>query len=314
MTKFPLLVAWRDLQVHLAALAFGLLLCGPVLANDPEGIAILRAVMAKEKEPGALEQALVQLDALIVRQPGQADAHYARGWVLSRLGRADAAIAAYDKAFDLDSRLADASYNAGVALSRAGRPKDAAVRFDRALAADPKHIDAAYNAGQSYYDIKQFAQALDRWTTASRLAPDDFDAAKKVVQAHMALGNEAEAMKAREKVFALKNAAKDPRLATMKSYVFDQFDVGKYHIYVYETFDTSGDRAYVYRFLVTERDRPLGSVNLETSAVIRDQGVPYILGMNKDRRHTSFPDKTWKTLPAYKIVKAEAIKAIEANF
>ena len=121
-------------------------------------------------------------------------------------------------------------------------------------------------------------------------------------------------MKARDKVLALKKAAKDPQLAKMKSYVFDQFDVGKHHIYVYEAFDTSGDLAYVYQFQVTEHDRPLGSVNLETSAVIREQGTPYILGMDKGDKHTSFSDKTWKTLPAYKVVKAEAIKKIQASF
>jgi tetratricopeptide (TPR) repeat protein len=281
---------------------------------DSEGLAILKVAMEKEKEPGALDKALADLDALVAKQPKQADAHYARGWVLSRLGRAEPAVAAYDKAFELDKKLADAAYNAGVVLARAGKPKDAAVRFDRALAAAPKHVDAAYNAGQTYYDLKQFAKAAERWTTASRLAPDDFNAAKKIVQAYMALGKEAEAMKAREKVFALKKAAKDPQLAKMKSYVFDQLDVGKYHIFVYEAFDTSGDLAYVYQFQVTERDRVVGSVNLETSAVIREQGVPYILGMDKDGKHSSFADKTWKTLPPYKVVKAEAIKKIQAAF
>lgn len=281
---------------------------------DGDAIAILKTAMAKEKDRAALDQALADLDALVVKKPKDADAHYARGWVLSRLGRPDPAVAAYDKAFELDKKLADAAYNAGVVLARAGKGKDAAIRFDRALAADPKHVDAAYNAGQSYYDAKQFAKAAERWTTAARLAPDDFNAAKKVVQAYMALGKDAEAAKAREKVLALRQAAKDPQLAKLKSYVFDQFDVGKYHIYVYEAFDTSGDLAYVYQFQVTEHDRPLGSVNLETSAVIREQGVPFILGMDKAGKHTSFSDKTWKAMPAYKVVKAEAIKKIQASF
>jgi len=270
--------------------------------------------MDKEKEPGVLDKALADLDVLVARQPKQADAHYARGWVLSRLGRLDPAVAAYDKAYELDKKLADAAYNAGVVLSRAGKAKEATARFDRALASDPKHIDAAYNAGQSYYDQKQFEKAAERWTTASQLAPDDFNAAKKLVQAYMALGKEPEAMKARDKVFALKKAAKDPQLAAMKSYVFDQLDVGKHHVYVYEAFDTSGNLAYVYQFQVTEKDRPLGSVNLETSAVIREQGTPFILGMDKGDKHTSFPDKTWKALPPYKVVKAEAIKKIQSSF
>jgi tetratricopeptide (TPR) repeat protein len=298
-----------------SAVAAALVLSLPVHAEpDGEAIAILKVAMAKEKDPAALDRALADLEALLAKKPKDADAHYARGWVLSRLGRSEPAVAAYDKAFELDGKLADAAYNAGVVLSRAGKGKDAVVRFDRALAADPKHVDAAYNAGQSYYDAKQFAKAAERWVTASQLAPDDFNAAKKVVQAYMALGKDTDAAKAREKVLALRKAAKDPQVARLKSWVFDQFDVGKLHVYVYEAFDTSGDLAYVWQFQVTEQDRPLGSVNLETSAVNREQGVPYILGMDKGGTHSSFADKMWKTMPAYRTVKAEAIKKIQASF
>jgi len=44
---------------------------------------------------------------------------------------------------------------------------------------------------------------------------------------------------------AVERWRKDPSLARMKSFVFDQFDVGQFHIYVYEAFDTSGHPAYV---------------------------------------------------------------------
>ncbi|MEO7096415.1 MAG: tetratricopeptide repeat protein [Polyangiales bacterium] len=302
----------RPLLVVLTMLLF----TGPVTAEDKdsEGIAILRVAMDKQKDPAALADALAKLDDLVKTQPKQADAHYARGWVLSRLERGDEAVAAYDKAFALDKKLADAAYNAGVVLARAGKQKDAVARFDKALTADPKLVDAAYNAGQGYYDLKQFAKAAERWTAAQKLVPDDFNTAKKLVQAYMALGKAAEAAKARDKVFALKKASTDPGIVKMKSFVFDQFDVGKLHIFVFEAFDTSGDLAYVYQFQVTESDKPIGSVNLETSAVIREQGVPFLLGMDKGDKHTTFSDKAWKKLPAYKDIKAIAIEKIKASF
>lgn len=301
----------------LLVLAALVMFSGPAVADDTkdsEGIAILRTAMEHEKDPAALGESLAKLDDLVKKQPKQADAHYARGWVLSRLDRGDEAVAAYDKAFALDKRLADAAYNAGVVLARAGKQKDAVARFDKALAADPKHVDAAYNAGQGYYDLKQFAKAAERWSAAQKLAPEDFNAAKKLLQAYVALGKPAEAAKARDKVFALKKAATDPGLVKMKSFVFDQYDVGKFHIFVYEAFDTSGDLAYVYQFQVTEKDKPIGSVNLETSAVIREQGVPFLLGMDKGDKHTTFSDKAWKTLPAYKDIKAIATAKIKASF
>ncbi|MEZ4364012.1 MAG: hypothetical protein R3B48_27815 [Kofleriaceae bacterium] len=54
-------------------------------------------------------------------------------------------------------------------------------------------------------------------------------------------------------MFALKKAATAPALIKMKSFVFDQFIVGKRHIFVYEAFDTSGDLAYVYEFETSSR-------------------------------------------------------------
>jgi len=277
-------------------------------------LAILQRAIDQEKEAGALDQALKELDELATARPRDPDLHYARGWVLSHSGQAAPAVVAYDKAFSLDKTLAAAAYNAGVVLATSGKPKEAAIRFDRALAADPKNVDAAYNAGQSYYDLKNFAKAAQRWSAAAVLTPDDFSVAKKLVQAYVALGQKAKAAKARDKVFALWRAATDPALKNMKSYVYDQFDVGSHHIFVYEAFDTSGDLAYVYEFRVTGGDKVLGSVNLETSAVIREQGVPFILGMDKDGSHQSFSDRTWKTLPAYKDIKAAATKVIKAQF
>lgn len=291
------------------------LLATTVSADDakPEAQVILERAIAGEKQPGVLDQALTDLDALAAKKPRDPDVHYARGWVLSHQGKVEPAVEAYDRAFALDKKLADAPYNAGVVLARAGKSKEAAARFDRALAADPKHVDAAYNAGQSYYDQKDWKRAAERWATASKLAPTDFNAAKKLVQAHVALGNDAAVATARARVIELWKTTTDPALKKKKSYVYDQYEVGKYRIMVNEAFDASGDLAYVYEFVVTEQGRPIGSVNLETSAVIREQGTPYIFGIDKDNVHTTTAI-AWKTLPAYKVVKAEATKLIKAKF
>jgi len=294
---------------------------GPALAGgeaktkDSEAIAILKVAMANEKDLAVLTKALADLDALAVKQPKDADTHYARGWVLSHLGRVEPSVAAYDKAFDLDKTLTSAAYNAGVVLAAGGRNKESLIRFERALAVDPKFVDAAYNAGQGYYNAQEFAKAAERWETVIRLAPNDFEAAKKLVQAYVALGKDAEVAKARERVFALKKAAKVPGLAKMKSYVYDQFDVGAHHVYVYEPFEISGDITYVYKFVVSDHDRMIGSVTLETRTAMRENAAGYMLGIDKSGgvQH-SFRDKIWTTLPAYRVIKAEATKKIEANF
>src|SRR5262249_17016580 len=224
------------------------------------------------------------------------DAHYARGWVLSHIGRSADAIKAYDRALALHPKFADAAYNAGVVYGGLKKDKQAIVYFDKAFAIDPSLVDAAYNAGQSYYNVKDFAHAAARWSAAQKLAPDDFAIAKKLVQAYHALGKDTDAAKARDRVFELH---KQGKAGGAKDFVFDQLDVADRHVYAVETFDTSGDLAYVYRFDVVKNGKTLGSVNLETSAVIREQGMPYLLGMDKGNTHSQL-DKMWKTLPTYK--------------
>jgi tetratricopeptide (TPR) repeat protein len=300
----------------LIALGLAFALVGTAVAEESKSpaLVILERAIAREKKPGVLDQALADLDALIVKNSKDADAHYARGWVLSHAGKNEPAVVAYDRAFELDAKLSDAPYNAGVVLGKLGNSKEAAIRFERALAANPKHVDAAYNAGQSYYDAKDFAKAAQRWELAAKLQPDDFGISKKLVQAYVALDKPAETKRARDKVFALWKSTKDPEVKKLKSYVYDQLDVGKYHVYVYEAFETGGDLAYVYQFKVTLNDKSLGSVNLETSAVIREQGVPYILGVDKGGEHSTMGDHAWKKLPDYKTFKALATKTIEAKF
>jgi tetratricopeptide (TPR) repeat protein len=277
---------------------------------DSEATAILRNAIAHDKDQQVLTESLAAIEKVIAKDDKDAEAHYARGWVLSHLLRGDDAIAEYDRALAIDPKFAAAAYNAGVVLSELNRDKEALVRFDKALAIDPKYVNAAYNAGQSYYNLKDFKHAADRWTTAQKLEPDDFQIAKKLVQVHNALGNAAAAAKARDAVFALWKAGKAGQI---KDYVFDQFDVGGHHIYAFETFDPSGDLAYVYHFVVTDHDQPIGSVNLETSAVIREQGTPYLLGMDKPGVHEQL-GKMFKKLPSYRELKPLVIEAIKAKF
>jgi len=114
-------------------------------------------------------------------------------------------------------------------------------------------------------------------------------------------------------VFALRMSSRDPNVASLKDYVCDQFEVCKRKVFAAETFDTSGDLAYVYRFDVYDGKQRLGSVNLETSAVIREMGTPYLLGMDKPGVHSEL-GLGWKTLPAYKDLKPLVVKAIGDHF
>ena len=277
---------------------------------DTDVKAILDNAIQHEHDKKVLEESLASLDQWLVKHSEDPDGHYARGWVLAHIGRPADAVVAYKRALVLHPKFADAAYNAGVVFGGQKKDREAIVYFDKAFAIDPSLVDAAYNAGQSYYNIKDFAHAAARWSAAQKLAPDDFAVAKKLVQAYRALGKDADAARAREKVLAL---YKEGKAGSAKDFVFDQFDVGSRHVYAAETFDTSGDLAYVYRFDVMLDGNRLGSVNLETSAVIREAGVPYLLAMDKGGTHSQL-GKSFKTLPAYKELRPLVVATIKAKF
>lgn len=279
-----------------------------------DALVIFERAIAAEKNPKALTEALAEVDALIAKNAKDSDAYYVRGWILSRSGKNNnEAVAAYDKAYELDARLADAAYNAGVVLGRTGDTRQAIVRFERALKTNPSHVDAAYNAGQSYYDLGEFKEAAAKWEIAAKLSPEDFQVAKKLVQAYVALGKPPLVKKARDRVFAMWRAGKSPD-GKLKSYVYDQFASGKYHVYVHETFDTSGDTAVIWQAKIALKDKVIGSINLETSAELRGKGTPYGFGVEKDGERVATPEQTWKTLPDYAVWKTLVTKTIEASF
>jgi tetratricopeptide (TPR) repeat protein len=276
-----------------------LALAGSAVADRAKSpaIEILERAAENQKSKAALAAALAELDALIAKEPRNADAHYARGFVLSRSGKLEEAVAAYDKAFELDATLADAPYNAGVVLGRMGKPKEAVVRFDRALGVNKKHVDAAYNAGQIYYDLEDHAKAAARWETALKLAPEDFQIAKKLVQAYVALAKPTKVRAARARVFAMWKAGKDPDQS--KTYVYDQFKAGKYHVHVYEAFDPS---AFVFQAKIAIGDKLHGTITLEQLAITVDKA---------GERSTA---AQFKKAPAYAVFKDAVKKLVGERF
>ena len=77
----------------------------------------------------------------------------------------------------------------------------------------------------------------------------------------------------------------------------------------------SVDRVWPSTVRITIEERtPVALLNYGEMYYIDEQGVPFLLGMDKGDKHTTFSDKAWKTLPAYKDIKAIAIEKIKASF
>ena len=122
---------------------------------------------------GLKAEALAACDRALEINPQYAQAHYNRGVVLDDLGRTAEALAAYDRALEINPQDAQAHYNRGVALSALGRKAEALAAYDRALEINPQYAQAHYNRGNVLDDLGRKAEAEEAYRSAIRLAPED---------------------------------------------------------------------------------------------------------------------------------------------
>jgi protein O-GlcNAc transferase len=93
--------------------------------------------------------------------------------VLGRLGRYDAAVAAYERALALTPNLQAARINLGLAHFRAGAIAKAIATFNEALARDPSSIQARSLLGLALVEAGRHDEAIPHLEAASARMPDD---------------------------------------------------------------------------------------------------------------------------------------------
>jgi tetratricopeptide (TPR) repeat protein len=106
-----------------------------------------------------------EVDGASAEEPESASAWYERGVELEAADAA-AAIAAYERALELDDELADAHLNLGRLLHERGEPAAAERHYRRALAARPGEPTAAYNLGVALQDLGRLDEAAAAYESA----------------------------------------------------------------------------------------------------------------------------------------------------
>ena len=115
----------------------------------------------------------------------------------------DEAIACYEKAIKLDSKLARAHVNLGNALFRKGRKDEAIARYHNAIALDPKYAAPHHNLGRALYGKGQVDEAIACYHKAIALDPKDANAHGALGLAFLGKGRYAEARDASARALAL---------------------------------------------------------------------------------------------------------------
>jgi tetratricopeptide (TPR) repeat protein len=215
---------------------------------DEEAVSIINKAEKAAGDPAELRKLLSQIDAVLERAPTRPNPHFVRGYLRSRLGDKEGAIAAYRKTIEFDPGMSAAHYNLGTVLSSAGRTEEAIAEFNTAFRLDPENVDAPYNAAQGLYLLGRFEEALANWRAVKKITPNDFQTERKILQALNALGRDAEAAASREEVLRIRREGKDPAARDAAEFCFDQFVVDGRRVFAYEPFVLSpGSPIYLFK-------------------------------------------------------------------
>lgn len=153
-----------------------------LLESDPDFAEAFLALDATEVDDDAYQLLLVTLKLAIERSPQRANLHYLHGQILARLGRSDEAIAAAERAVDLDPRYVQALLLLARLYQSTNRTHDAAARLEETVRLGAEYADTYYLLGNLYRDTGRLDRARWAYQNALRLN-NRFEAARAALAA-----------------------------------------------------------------------------------------------------------------------------------
>ena len=120
---------------------------------------------------GQHEEAIAAFEKALEIDPKFHFAWYGLGNALKELGRNSEAIAAFDKALEIDPKSHFAWNNLGNALSNLGRNSEAIAAFEKALEIDPKSFTVWNNLGNTLNDLRRYRKAIAAFDKALEIDP-----------------------------------------------------------------------------------------------------------------------------------------------
>ncbi|MCL2720809.1 MAG: hypothetical protein FWD47_05670 [Treponema sp.] len=119
----------------------------------------------------------------------------------------------------------------------------------------------------------------------------------------------------KQRLRAIKQTENDPRITRLTRFVIDEFSHKEYRIIAEESFELSGMLYYHWTFLIYgSNGRLVKTVNLESSAGLRELGTNYIIGTDEyadNRRIHRTTTIGFRQLPEYNVMKGFVIEELD---
>jgi tetratricopeptide (TPR) repeat protein len=122
------------------------------------------------------EDAIAAYDRALEIQPDLADTWNNRGVVLTRMQRYPEAIASYEQATTIRPNYPDAWNNRGVVLLELQKYQEAIGCYEQAIQAKPDYADAWNNRGVAFSKMQEYEQAVTSYNQALQIKNDYTDA------------------------------------------------------------------------------------------------------------------------------------------
>jgi tetratricopeptide (TPR) repeat protein len=130
--------------------------------------------------------------------------HFPLGIAFAERGLEVLAIAAFERAVELNPRFAQAHYNLGTLYLSRGDVTAARGAFERALEVQPDYPEVHNNLGLLLASKGDLAEAIAQFEAALRSRPDDPDALNNLGRAHLQAGRRSEALRLLERALEVR--------------------------------------------------------------------------------------------------------------
>jgi tetratricopeptide (TPR) repeat protein len=117
------------------------------------------------------KEALAAYERAIELDPRDATLYYLKGTALGRLGEKELALAAYERATELDPAYAAAYFEQGKLCRRLGWNRKALAALEQALRLDPENAYIPYQTGGVLNTVKRYIEALAMYERVIALDP-----------------------------------------------------------------------------------------------------------------------------------------------